>query len=140
MQIPYNKLATLLGIEPRISGFADPIIDQLDFFASSSQANGSISLVHKPLISLQNVGVGLFKDPSLMGTFSLPSLSNMAKVAKVDTCNMIFSTSSDLRKITNSSKVDSSNESMPLSPIELHSNQYFWLARRTQIHLRQLYG
>ena len=48
------------------------VIDQLGFFASSSQDNGSIMLVHGSLISLQNVGVGLFKDPSLMGTFTLP--------------------------------------------------------------------
>jgi len=43
-------------------------IDQLDFFASSSQATGSVPLVHGPPISFQNIGVGLFKDSSLMGT------------------------------------------------------------------------
>ena len=48
-------------------------IDQLAFFASSSQDTGSIPLVHRPPLSLQSIGVGLFKDPSLMGTFSLPS-------------------------------------------------------------------
>jgi len=43
----------------------------------------------------------------------------MVEVAKVETWNMISSTSSYLRKITNSSEVDSSNEIMPQSPIEL---------------------
>lgn len=68
------------------------VIDQLAFFASSSQATGSIPLVHGPSLSLQNIGVGLFKDPSLMGTFSLPSPSNLAEVVKVETYNMISST------------------------------------------------
>lgn len=54
-----------------------------------------------------------------MGTFSLPSPSNLLEVEKVETCNMISSTSSNFGKITNSSKVDSNNEIMPLSPIEL---------------------
>jgi len=49
------------------------VIDQLAFFASSSQDTGSILLVHVPPLSLKNIGVGLFKDSSLMGTFSLPS-------------------------------------------------------------------
>ena len=51
------------------------VIDQLAFFASSSQSTGSIPLVHGPPISLHNIGVGLVKDSSLMDTFSLPSLS-----------------------------------------------------------------
>ena len=95
------------------------VIDQLAFFANSSQATGSIPLVHRPPLSLQSVGVGLFKDPSLMGTFTLPSLSNLAEVARVETCNMISSTSSDLRRITNNFEVDSNIELMPLSPIKL---------------------
>lgn len=95
------------------------VIDQLEFFASSSQAIGRISLVHRPSISLQNMGVGLFKDLSLMGTFSLLSPSQMVEVAKVETCNMISSTSSDSWKIPNNSKDDMHNEIIPLSPIEL---------------------
>lgn len=85
------------------------VIDQLGFFSSSSQDIGSIPLVHRPLISLQNFGVGLFKDPSLMGNFSLLSPSQMAEVSKVETCNMISSTSSDSWKISNNFEVDMSN-------------------------------
>jgi len=95
------------------------VIDQLGFFASSSKATGSILLVHGPPISLQNIGVGLFKYPSLMGTFSLPSPSQMAEVEKVETCNMISSTSSDSLKIPNNSKDDIHNEIMLRSPIEI---------------------
>lgn len=39
------------------------IIDQTSLFASSSQVMGSIPFVNRPLLSLQSVGVGLFKDP-----------------------------------------------------------------------------
>ena len=49
------------------------VIDQLAFFSNSLQATRSILLVHGPSLSLQNVGVGLFKGPLLMGTFTLPS-------------------------------------------------------------------
>ena len=95
------------------------VIDQLPFFASSSQATRSIRLVHRTSLSLQNVGVGLFKDPSLMATFTLPSPSNLAEVARVEACNMISSTSFYLKRITNSSEVDSNTGVMPLSPIKL---------------------
>ena len=94
------------------------IIDQLAFFASSSQATRSILLVHRPPLSLQSVGVGLFKDPSLMCTFTLSSPSVLAEEARVETCNMISSTSSDLRRITNQVEVDSNIEVMALSHIE----------------------
>jgi len=95
------------------------LIDQLDFFATSSQATRTIMLVHGLPISLQNIGVGLFKYSSLMGTFSLSSLSQMAKVSKVENCNMISSTSSDSWKISNNYEVDMYDETMSLSPIEL---------------------
>ena len=95
------------------------VIDQLAFFSNSLQGTGSIPLVHGPLLSLQSVGVGLFKDPSLMGTFTLPPPSDLAEVARVETYNMISSTSSDLRRMTNNFEVDSNTEVMPLSPIEL---------------------
>lgn len=63
---------------------------------------GSIPFVNGPLLSLQSIGVGIFKDPSLMGTFTLPPPSRMSNVARVKTCNMLSSTSSDLKRITNS--------------------------------------
>ena len=48
------------------------VINQLSFFASSSQVTGSVSLVHAPQLALQNIGVGLLMDSTLMGTFALP--------------------------------------------------------------------
>ena len=49
------------------------VMNQLSFFASSSQVTGSVLLVHTPQHSLQNTGVGLLKDSTLMGTIALPS-------------------------------------------------------------------
>ena len=70
-------------------------------------------------MSLQSVGVGLFKDPSLMGTFTLPSPFDLVEVARVETCNMISSTSSDFRRISNQFEDDGNLEVLTLSPIEL---------------------
>lgn len=95
------------------------VIDQLAFFANISQATRSIPLVHKPLLSLQSVEVGLFKNPSLMGTFTLPSPYDLVEVARVETCNMISSTSSYLRRISNQIEVDGDIEVLSLSLIEL---------------------
>eukprot|EP00253_Pinus_taeda_P019382 PITA_19382 len=47
------------------------IVDQLTFLPKISQATGSIPMIHGSSHSLQNVGVGLLKDPILMGNFSL---------------------------------------------------------------------
>ena len=65
------------------------IIEQLTFFPNGSQTTRSIPLIHGSSQSLQNVGVGLLKDPSLMGTFSLPPPSGLAEVATMKNCHMI---------------------------------------------------
>lgn len=94
-------------------------IDQLAFFANnSSQVTKSIPLIHKNFPSLQNVGVGLLKDPSLMGTFTLPSPSGFVEVARVETCNMISFASSDFKKNSNYFESDDYGKAMPPSPIE----------------------
>jgi hypothetical protein len=68
------------------------IVDQQTFLPNSSQVTGSIPMIHGSPHSLQNIGVGLLKDPILMGTFSLPPPPiNLAEVATVETCNMISS-------------------------------------------------
>ena len=64
------------------------VIDQQTFLPDSSQVTGSIPMIHGSNHSLQNIGVGLLKDPVLMGTFALRSASNMTKVATVETYNM----------------------------------------------------
>ena len=94
------------------------IIDQLTFFPNSSQATGSIPMIHGSSQSLQNVGVGLLKYPTLMGTFTFPPLSKLVEVATVVTCHIISSTSSNIRK--NSVHFDSMDHRwvLPPSPIE----------------------
>lgn len=47
-------------------------IDQLSFFAYDSHVTRSVPLVGETLHSYHHVGVGLLKESSLMGTFSLP--------------------------------------------------------------------
>jgi len=91
------------------------IVDQLNFFPNDSQATGSISMIHVSSQLLQNVRVGLLKDPALMGTFFLPPSSNLAEVATVETCHMISSTSSNIKK--NSNSMDH-HEVLSPSPIE----------------------
>ena len=54
------------------------VINQLSFFSSASQVTGSIPFVHIPQLELQNIGVGILKDSTLMGTFTLPSLVTSA--------------------------------------------------------------
>lgn len=60
------------------------IVDQQTFLPNSSQVTGSIPMIHGRNHSLQNIGIGLLKDPALMGTFALPPLSNLAEVATVE--------------------------------------------------------
>lgn len=94
------------------------IIDQLAVFSNSSQATGSISLIHGSSQSLQNFGVSLLKDHSLIDTFSLPSPSSFAEVATVETCHMISSTSSKFKKSSNYFESDDHHEDLPPSPIK----------------------
>ena len=64
---------------------------------------------------LHNIGVGLLKDPTLMGTFSLTPPTNLAEVANVGTCNMI----SSIQKMSeNDVKMDHS-QVLPLTPLEI---------------------
>ena len=67
------------------------IVDQQTFLPNSSQVTGSIPMIHGSNHSVQNIGVGLLKDPALMGTFSLPPPSNLVEVPTIGTYNMISS-------------------------------------------------
>ena len=67
------------------------IIDQQTFLPNSSQVTGSILMIHGSPSMLHNIGVGLLKDPTLMGTFTLSPPTNLVEVANVGTCNMISS-------------------------------------------------
>ena len=68
------------------------IVDQQNFLPNGSQVTGSIPMIHGNNHSLQNIGVGLLKDPTLMGTFALPPPIYIGEVALVESCNMISST------------------------------------------------
>jgi len=46
-------------------------VGQLSFFASSS-SNGNVPFVEHTTIPYESMGIGLFKDPALIGVFSLP--------------------------------------------------------------------
>ena len=85
------------------------------FIFNSSQVTGSIPMIHGSSNSLQNVGVGLLKDPALMGTFSLPPSSKQAEVATVETCNMI----SSIQKIYEHFFSMDHQQVLPPSPIEI---------------------
>jgi len=77
------------------------IIDQQTFLPNSSQVTGSIPMIHGSNHSLQNIGVGLLKDPTLMGTFALPPPKNLAEVATLETYNMKSSISNGFRRFLN---------------------------------------
>jgi len=65
---------------------------------------------------LQNVGVGLLKDPALMDTFALPPPSNPVEVVTVETCHMISSTSSKIKKNSDHFNSVDHREVLPPSP------------------------
>ena len=91
------------------------IVDQQAFLPNSSQVTGSIPMIHGSSHSLQNVGVGLLKDPTLMGNFSLPPPSNLAEVETIGTCNMI----SSIQKIAEHFVSMDHQQVVPPSPIEI---------------------
>ena len=77
------------------------VIDQQNFSPDSSQVMGSIPMIHESNHSLQNIGVGLLKDPALMGTFALPPPSNQAELATVETYKMKSSISNGFERFLN---------------------------------------
>jgi hypothetical protein len=68
------------------------VVDQQNFLLNGSQVTGSIPMIHESDHSIQDIGVGLLKDPTMMGTFSLPNHMYIGNVPLVATCNMISST------------------------------------------------
>ena len=49
-------------------------------------------MIHESNHSIQDIRVGLLKDPTLMGNFALPPPINMGNILFVATSNMISST------------------------------------------------
>ena len=95
------------------------VINQLSFFSSTSQVTGSIPFFHLPRLEIQNIGLGLLKDSTLMGTFALPLPATSVEITSIDTCYMISSTLSGLRKSMGDSDISALDEFLPPSPIEL---------------------
>ena len=91
------------------------IVDQETFLPNSSQFTGSIPMIHGSPHPLQNIGVGLLKDPILMGTFALLQPINLAEVATMGTCNMI----SSIQKISENDINMDHLQVLPSSPIEI---------------------
>jgi len=91
------------------------IVDQQTFLPNGSQVTGSIPMIHGSPYSLQNIGVGLLKDPILMGTFSLLPPINLAEVASVGTYNMI----SSIQKISENNINMDHILVLPPSPMEI---------------------
>lgn len=65
------------------------VVDQQNFLPNGSQVTGSVPMIHGSDRSIQDIGVGLLKDPTMMGTFALPSPICIGNVPFVATCNMV---------------------------------------------------
>ena len=94
-------------------------IDQLTYFSSDPASSESIQHVGKTTIPYKDVGVGLIKDSSLLGTFSFPP-PNLSP--STTTIHMISSNTIDFDDpwiVPSESEVYSFGDAMPLSPYEI---------------------
>lgn len=85
------------------------IVDQMSFYSSSS-LNGSVPYVGNIEIPYEGVGLCLFKDSYLMGTFTLPP-QNFHSVNEI-------SVYVDPWIIPTTNQIDSFGDATPLSPLE----------------------
>jgi hypothetical protein len=96
-------------------------VDQLSFFNSDTRT-GNVSFIAKTLPGYKNVGVGLLKDSSLMGTFPIP-LPDVPRPS-VASINMISTIPHELPMSSNPWIVPDPGDHthvgniMPLSPVE----------------------
>ena len=95
------------------------VINKLSFFAFASQVTGSVPFVHAPQITLQNIGVGLLKDSTLLGTFALPLPVTSVEITSIETYYMIPSTPSGLRESMGDFEIVTLDEFLLPNPIEL---------------------
>lgn len=68
------------------------VVDQQNFLPNGSQVTGSIPMIDGSENFLRDIGVGLLRDPTMMGTFALPQPIHIGNVPLIATCNMISST------------------------------------------------
>jgi hypothetical protein len=95
-------------------------VDQLAFFNSNTRT-GNVPFIVKPP-GYENVGVGLLKDSSLMGTFPIPPLDVLhpfvASINMISTSVHETPVSYDLWIVTNLGDHLCYGDQIPLSPIE----------------------
>jgi hypothetical protein len=97
------------------------MVDQLSYFNYDS-CIFRVPFIKKTPSSYEDVGVGLLKDSSMMGTFPLPTPEIPPVVAQV---NMISTDTSksidsyDPQLVPSPSEYDIYDDRMPLSPIEI---------------------
>ena len=94
-------------------------IDQLPYYSSEPASTNSIQHVGKSTIPYEDVGVGLVKNSTLMGTFSMPPPNVPRTISNI---NMISSSTipfDDTWVVPSESKMDSFNGEMSLSPFEM---------------------
>lgn len=96
-------------------------IDKLTIFPYDSHVTISFPLVGETLHSYQHVGVGLMKDSSLMGTFSLPPPPLLDSSSLLTYINMISSSTilTDPWVVPDEANIHSFGDRISLSPIEL---------------------
>ena len=98
-------------------------IDQLSYYSSDLAYTDSIQHIGKSTIPYKDVGVGLIKDSTLLGTFSLPPPNVQTPIANI---NMITSSTISFYDpwiVPSESELDSFEGPMPLSPFELAYQQ-----------------
>jgi hypothetical protein len=96
-------------------------VDQLAFFNSDTRT-GNIPFIEKPPPGYENVGVGLLKDSSLMGTFPIPPPDVphlfIASINMISTSVHETPMSYDLWIVPNLGDHLRYGDQMPLSPVE----------------------
>jgi hypothetical protein len=97
------------------------IIDQLAFFNLDTRT-GNVPFITKTPPSYENVGVGLLKDSSLMGTFPIPPLdvphSSISPINMISTSPHELPASQDPWIVPNSGDNLRFGDAMPLSLVE----------------------
>ena len=98
-------------------------IDQHSYYSSDPTSTDSIQHIEKSTIPYKDVEVGLIKDSTLLGNFSLPPPNIKNPIANI---NMITSSTisfADPWIVPSESGLDSFDGLMPLSPFELAYQQ-----------------
>ena len=94
-------------------------IDQLSYYSSDPTSTDSIHHVGKSTIPYEDVGVGLIKNSTLMGNFSMPPPNVPCNIANINTITSSTIPFVDPWIVPLESELDSFNGVMPLSPFEI---------------------